>query len=40
VDAGLEIFGRRMGELLEQEKSLFFTNICFGVGLHVLLELL
>lgn len=31
--------GRIRGQL-EQEKLVFFTNICFGVSLHLLLEML
>ena len=40
ADEGREIFRREMWEVLQQEKSLFFTNICFGVSLHVLFEML
>jgi hypothetical protein len=36
----VDFFRKKIKELLEQEKSLFFPNICFGVSLHLLLELL
>jgi hypothetical protein len=39
-DANVFGGGGEMRELLELEKPLFLANICFGVNLHVFLELL